>query len=430
MRAFRRQLLTRLQREERRFAEIKRELRVQRTKLTTSGYTMFTTSFSFRLRTLRAGRRSIKGRRRDFKPATEPLERKQLLAAAIAVSALHQYGIPSVFAIGSTGNLSYNFLTVSTGQLAWNGWSQIPLPGGIPATSISSGTVQTVTSPIPRPYVFMVNSAQDIYYNMANSSGNFSGWAPVGLNVGAVSISSGALPITNTPFVVMINGNHDIYYNSQLSDGAWAGWTPVGVNVGAVSITTGIYQPTLSPAFYEPYVFMTNTAHDVYFKARQANGSWSNWSAVGVNVGAVSISATTISNKPTVSMLNTAGNIYINSQAAPGSWLGWSLVGAGTGSGATPALGSLAIPSSFNIYEFALNSSGAQFSTYGIYGHWSSWFPLESLPSGVSAVALAATSAPTGSPFVFAIGTDGIVYWADQTAWATWSSFASLGAPS
>ena len=175
---------------------------------------------------------------------------------------------------------------------------------------------------------------------------------------------------------------------------------------------------------------MTNTARTTFTtRSGHPNGTWSNWSPVGVGVGAASISATTLANKPIVSMLNTAGNIYVNTQSKSGSWLGWSPVGMGTGSGATPAASSLAIVSSFNNYEFASNSSGQLYSTFGIYGHWSTWFSLQSLPTNVPAVAFTATSAPNNVPFVFAIGSDGNVYWADQINWATWSSFlASLKA--
>jgi hypothetical protein len=372
-------------------------------------------------------RRLKSGRHRDFKPATEPLEARDLPAAAIALSAVQQFGIPSVFAIGSTGNVSYNFLNIVNGSPEWNGWTQVP--GAIAATSISSGTALVSGSTVPLPYVFLVNSAQNVYYDSLNRSGSFNGVSVVGMNVGAVSISSGTIPLTNTPFVVMVNGDDNIYYTYQVSNGAWATWTPVGVNVGAVSISTGVIQTSLSPTIYQPYVFMTNTAHDVYYSVRQKNGAWSGWSPVGVGVGAVSISATTLANRPSVSMLNTAGNVYINTQSPRGSWLGWSPVGAGTGSGATPADAQTAIISSFNNYEFALNSTGQLYSTFGVYGHWSAWFSLQSLASGVSTVALTATSGPTTIPFVFAIGTDGNVYWADQVSWATWSDFASLGAP-
>jgi hypothetical protein len=372
-----------------------------------------------------AGRGATAGRRREFKPVGEPLEGRELLAAATAVSAVVQYGIPSVFAIGNTGNVSYNFLTVQNGQTVWNGWNLIP--GGIGATAISTGTV--LATPYLRPYVFLVNGAENIYYNSINSTGNFSGWSPVGINVGAVSIATGVLPISNSPYVVMINGDDNVYYESQMSNGAWAGWTPVGVNVGAVEVSTGVIQASLAPAVYEPYVVMMNTARNVYYKVRNLNGSWSNWSPVGVGVGAASISATTIANRPNVSLLNTAGNIYINTQSSSGSWLGWSPVGSGSGSGATPAIASSAILADYNNYEFALNGSGQLYSAFGVYGHWSTWFGVGTLATGVSATSFSATAAATSIPFAFAIGTDGNVYWADQSSWATWSGFASLGAP-
>ena len=350
-----------------------------------------------------------------------------MLAPATVISAVQQYGIPSVFAVGSTGNVSYNFLVQQNGQVGWNGWTQVP--GGVGATTIATGTVLPRNSTIVRPYVFMINSAQNIYYNSINSTGAFNGWTPVGVNVGAVSMTTGTIPIVNSPYIVMINGNHDVYYNSQTSNGGWSGWVPLGVGVGAVSVATGVIQTSKAPTFYEPYVVMMNSARNVYYKVRNSNGTWSNWSPVGINVGAASISATTISNVPNVSMLNTAGNVYINKQSSSGGWFGWMPAGAGSGSGATPAVSSLAILSSFNNYEFALNQLGQVYSAFGTYGHWSTWFGLGNLPNGLSAVAMTATSPPNSIPFAFAIGTDGSVYWADQIAWAQWSGFASLGAP-
>ena len=102
---------------------------------------------------------------------------------------------------------------------------------------------------------------------------------------------------------------------------------------------------------------MMNTAQNVYYTQRNPNGSWTNWSPVGINVGAVSISATTIGNKPNVSLLNTAGNVYINTQSSLDR--GW--VGLPWGPGrdqATPAIVSSAIVADFNNYEFAFNDTG------------------------------------------------------------------------
>ncbi len=388
---------------------------------------MFKQSVFSLFRISRAGRGSIRSQRRRSMPAAESLEARDLPAAAIALAPVQQLGLPSIFAVGATGNVSYNFLTLSNGAPVWNGW--VSVPGGVSATAISSGTVLMSGTTVPRPFTFTVDTAGDVLYNAINTSGVFNGWTPVSTNLDAVSISSGVVPIKNLPFVVMINGSDNIYYSSQSSGGGFTSWYPVGLNVGATSIATGVVMTSLSPTIYQPYVFMTNTAHNVYYSVRQTNGSWSRWSPVGINVGAVSISATTFSNKPSVTMLNTAGAVWINSQSKPGKWLGWSPVGLGTGSGATPANASTTIASSFNNYEFALNPAGQLFSTFGFYGHWSAWGPLKSLPTGVSSVAITATSAATSAPFAFTIGTDGNVYWADQVAWATWSSFASLGAP-
>ena len=60
-----------------------------------------------------------------------------------------------------------------------------------------------------------------------------------------------------------------------------------------------------------------------------------------------------------------------------GSWLGWSPVGTGSGSGATPAVGSSAILADYNNYEFAAPMARGSFIPAGVYGQWSTWFPLE-----------------------------------------------------
>jgi len=365
-------------------------------------------------------------RRRSSRPSVERLEDRQLLAAS-AISAVEQYGVPSVFAIDNSGSISYNFLTISnTGQIVWNGWT--PISGGVDALAISPGTV--AVNAFLRPDIFAVTTSNTILYNYQNSSGNWNGWSPVGGNVGAAAISSGLIPIANAPYVVMINGNHDVFYNYQTPGGSWAGWSPVGVGVGAAQISTGVIQVSTAPTVYEPYVFMVNTNHDVYYKIRNTNGSWGGWSPVGVGVGAASISAVTLGNRPYVSMLNGAGGVFVNFGLSNGKWAGWSPVGTGFGSGATPATAMASIASDFSLYDFTINGTGQVNSTFGNYGTWSTWFGVGSLPTGVSATSIAATSDPRSAPFAFAIGTDDNVYWIDQSGWATWSQWASLGAPS
>jgi hypothetical protein len=370
-----------------------------------------------------AGRSSRALRGRSSHPAVEALEGRQLMTAA-AISAVQQYGIPSIFSIDQSGSVSYDFLTVSGTQVGWNGW--VPVSGGVDATAISTGTV--LVSPTLRPYVFLLNSADNIYYNVGMGGGSFTGWSPVGINVGATAISTGVIPIANNPYVFLINTAKNIYYSSQTANGSWAGWSPVGVNVGATAISTGVVQVSTSPAIFEPYVFMTNTARDVYFEVRNTNGSWSGWSPVGISVGALAISALTLHNKPYVVLQNDAGNIYVNFEPSKGTWAGWSPVGKGTG--ATPALEMAATTSDSSIYNLAINGAGQVNSTFGNYGSWSSWFGLGVLPTGVLATTVSVTSGPVSAPFAFTIGADGNVYWNDQSSWAAWNQWASIGAPS
>jgi hypothetical protein len=362
-------------------------------------------------------------RRRSSRPLVEVLECRSLLTAT-AISAVQQYGVPSVVAIDQTGNLSYNFLTERSGMVVWNGWTAIP--GSAGAIAISTGNV--LISPVLRPYVFLLNSANNIYFNVGTGNGNWGGWTAVGINVGARAISTGTIPITNQPFVFLINGADNIYYSQQTSSGSWSTWSAVGVNVGALSIATGVIQVSSSPAVFEPYVFMVNGANDVWYSQRSKSGSWTGeWSPVGINVGASSISATTLGNLPYVTMLNGAGNTYLNFRNRSGSWAGWAPVG--TGGSGTPAALMSAINADSTIYTFTLNSVSQLYSTYGGFGTTVPWFGLGALPGAVYPTTISAASDPNSAPFAFTIGADGNVYFNDQTSWATWNMWANIGTP-
>ena len=76
----------------------------------------------------------------------------------------------------------------------------------------------------------------------------------------------------------------------------------------------------------------------------------------------------------------------------------------GTGSGATPAVATSAVVSSYNNYEFAQNSSGQLYSTFGIYGAWNAWSrPSELGAAGSIAVAFSVASSPDAAPLIFAV---------------------------
>jgi hypothetical protein len=374
------------------------------------------------LRTPKGGHSKSGRRPHRHTPVLEALECRELLAASV-VSALTQYGVPSAFAISTSGNLSYNFLTIAGGLVGWNGWT--PVSGGTGALAISTGSV--LVSPTLRPYVFMINSTNSIYFNLMNNSGNWNGWSPVGVGVGAKAIASGVVPIVNQPYVVMINGNNDVFYNYETSVGSWAGWSIVGTNVGALSVSTGIVQVSVSPAVFEPYVFMINGANDVYFKLRNSNGLWSGWSPVGIGVGAAAISAVTMHNQPFVSMQNGAGGIYLNGKNTNATWTGWSAVGAGAAPGA--AVASSMVLANTGLNELALTGAGQVYSTSGSTAHWTPWVGLGSLAPGIGTVSMTATSGSTSGPFAFAVGTDGKVYFNDQPTFAKWTTWDSLGAP-
>jgi hypothetical protein len=362
--------------------------------------------------------------RRVRRPLVERLEARELLAVS-SISAIQQYGAPSVFAIDQGGTVFSNVLTVVNNIPVFAGWT--PVSGANGALAISPGTVGV--SGLLRQNMFLLNTGQNIYYSNQDSSGNWNTFSAVGVNVGATSIASGLIPILNAPYVVMINAVNDVWFNYRTPRGSWSGWSPVGLGVGAVQIATGVIRVSLAPTFFEPYVFMINGNHDVFFNVRKPNGTWSGWSPVGVGVGATSISAVTLANKPYVSMLNGAGGIFVNYRVSNHTWAGWSPVGGGSGSSALPATSMAAVGSSYSIYGFAVNTAGQVNSTFGSYRNWSSWIGLGALAPGVGTTSLSVTSSPVAAPFAFAIGTDGNVYWNFQVAWASWSQWSSLGAP-
>ncbi len=382
-----------------------------------------------------------------------------------------------------SGNVSYDFLEDVNGEPEWSGWNLIP--GGVGATSISTGTV--LVDAVARPYVFMLDSAGQVSYNVENSSGQWNGWVQVGGDILATAISSGVLPVLNQPFVFAIDTAQNIDFNYLTSNGNWAQWSIIASGAGATAISSGFLQASVSPTAYEPYVFALNASGDVEYTERNTAGSWSALEPVGNNVTATAISAQTLHNEPYVFALTTSGGIYSNNLTAadpvatapvkpraakshgekvgvsakdaqhkvakvaqarapvralahskhdhsPSSadptivtWAGWSLVGAG--SAPTPALAAPSIVSAYTNYAFAMNSAGSVYSTFGTSGLWSSWLNLGALSSGVSALSIAVTSAPNSAPFAFSIGTDGNVYFVDQTAWATWGAWTSLGSP-
>lgn len=208
-------------------------------------------------------------RRRSSKPEIELLEDRRLLTLP-AISAVQQYGIPSVLAIDSSGNVSYNFLEDVNGEPQWAGWSLIP--GGVGATAISTGTV--LVGALSEPYVFLLNSAGTVSYNFLNNSDQWNGWVQVGTDIGATAISSGVLPIVSQPFVFAIDSSQNIEFNYESSSGAFSQWSTIASGAAATAISSGFIQATASPVAFEPYVFAPNSSGNVEYTQRDIGGTW------------------------------------------------------------------------------------------------------------------------------------------------------------
>lgn len=452
----------------------------------------------------------ISGRRRPrrTKPVVERLEGRQLLTTA-QISAIEQYGVPSVVAIDGSGTVFYNFLEQTTAGTGWSGWNAVP--GGVDAAAVTTGTI--VVDAVQRPYIFVLNSAGDVFFNFQNSSDDWNGWTQVGASIGATAISTGVIPVANQPYVVAIDSAGNVDISSMNADGTWSGWSTVTLNAGAREISAGLIPVSTTPTVYEPYVFELNSSSQLVYTERTTAGSWSTLSNVGNNIDAASIAALTLGNSPQVVAIGSNGSIYSNTgtivtdpagstsatpqavldtktvvrdgrtkghaplaaRTAPKvsvrvgprarrnerarahansstnastsatttssvSWSGWSLVG--NGSSGVPATGDSAILAVATNYVFSINTAGQPYSTFGTAGLWSQWTTLNSLADAVSATSIVATGPPGGSslgfttptavgglPFAFAIGTDGNVYVNQQSSWAVWEDWTSLGAP-
>jgi hypothetical protein len=442
---------------------------------------------------------------RYTRPYVEFLEGRELLTVA-AISTIQQYGIPSVVAIDGSGNVSYNYVTgVSGGTLDWSGWNAVP--GGVDATAVSTGTVLVGT--VTRPYIFVLNTAGDVFFNYQFNLGDWVGWTQVGASVGATAISSGVLPVANQPYVVAIDSSKNIDISYMNANGSWSGWSTVAADAGATAISTGFLQASTSPAIYEPYVIELDSSSHVEYAQSNTSRTWSTLSPVGNDLTATAISALSLGNSPQVFAVTASGSVYSNtgnltdpagsiassrtqaavntrsllrtgnkqrhepataksnhkisvrvlqhpkshvrartSRSEPATsastsvaWAGWSLVGAGPN--ATPAAATSSVVAVATNYIFAINGAGQPYSTFGTAGLWSHWSSLGSLAAGVTATAIAGIGPPAGSsfgastpnsigglPVAIAIGTDGNVYWVGQTGWATWGTWANLGAPS
>lgn len=360
--------------------------------------------------------RANRRRARPTRLEVEPLETRAMLSVAM-LAAVEPYGLPEQFLLSPGGSVYYN--SISNKPVfppAWNGW--VALGIGLGGREITAGTsLDTVTV---RPYVDLLNSAGDVYFNAQTSSGTFGGFTPVAVGARLTQISSGTLPLYNAPFVFAINDIGDVLYTQRSLSGAWSGLSPVGLGVGAISIVAGAFKINASPLSYEPYVFMLNGANNIYFTERNTNGSWNPWSPVGVGVGADSISSIAVGNVPMITLVNGAGDVYSNQESTPGKWVGWSPVSAG-GVGAIVETGTVA---NFTPWALMVNGAGGLYSSYGGAGAWSNW---QSLGSASPPAAYAFTANPASAPFAFIIGINGDAYWNFQTSFATWYGWVNLG---
>ncbi len=332
------------------------------------------------------------------------------------LAAVNQYGVPSQFLLSPGGSVYYNTISNKlTNPPTWNGWVSLGI--GLGGREIAAGT--SLVGVTVRPYVELLDDLGNVYFNGQNSSGAFTGFSPVSVGAGLTSISSGTLPIYNAPFVFATNTRGDVFYTQQASNGAWAGLSPVGLGVGAAELAAGVIKLNASPLSYEPYLFMLNGAHNVYFTERNTNNGWTPWSPVGLGVGASSISTISVGNTPMVTLVNGMNDVYSNQETAPGSWAGWSPVSQ-LNVGAIVETGTVA---NYTPWTLMVNGLGNLYSSYGGAGAWSNW---QSLGTAPPPAAYAFTANPGNAPFAFIIGTDGNDYWNYQTTFSTWHGWIKI----
>jgi hypothetical protein len=356
---------------------------------------------------------------------------------------------PYIFMLNSAGDVLYNYQT-DTEQ--WTGWNVVGVNVG--ATVISSGVIPIVN----QPYVVAIDASNNIDISQLNANGTWSGWSTAVVNAGATAISTdflqvSASPAIYEPYVFELNSSGQVQYAERNTDGSWSASVPVGNDLTATSISA----LSLGNA---PQVFAVGTNGNIYSNTGSVNPVVS--SVVSTSAAAVTATsvirgvrkngheppAATPRHKPLARVVHhPKKEVRTRLRAAPAtspstnvSWSGWTLVG--VGSSATPATATSTQVTVSTNYVFSINSSGQAYSAFGTSGLWSTWAGLGGVASGVAATSISGVGPPGGSsfgfatanssgglPIVFAIGSDGNVYWIGQTAWATWGTWTNLGAP-
>jgi hypothetical protein len=267
-------------------------------------------------------------------------------ATAIASGRIAFGNTPYVFLINGANNIYYNYQTPSG---TWAGWT--PAGIGVGATAISTGVLQVSTTlpvtthvhkmrpalhgharqqslapAIFEPYIFMINGAGDVYYEMRNADGSFGPLSPVGIGVGATVIS--AYTLNTRPYVTILNGAGAIYTNFATASGAWAGWSLAGTGS-----TTGVLPAVEMAAItsdYSSYTFALNPTGQL-FSTFGSPGLWSTWFGVGMppaGVSAKTYSVTSYSaSAPSAFVIGTDGNVYFVDQVAWATWSAWTSLG-------------------------------------------------------------------------------------------------------
>jgi hypothetical protein len=219
----------------------------------------------------------------------------------------------------------------------------------------------------------------DIYHEIRNADGTWSGFQPLLGYEGAARFQARSVSVAGMPGgsaqVVAVGGDGNTYHTIRRADGTWQGWNPLGFAAKQVWIAampdgsaqvlaqapngtlylnirhtpSGSWQGFQALAGYEGgATFQAGSAGiaglpdgssqvvavggdgNAYHNIRRANGTWQGWTPLSGYEGATTFQAKSISiagmpgGSAQIVAVGGDGNAYHNIRRADGTWQGWT----------------------------------------------------------------------------------------------------------
>ncbi|MFC1410938.1 hypothetical protein ACEZCY_15510 [Streptacidiphilus sp. N1-12] len=277
------------------------------------------------------------------------------------------------------------------------------------------------------------------YHELRNTNGTWTGFKALAGAAGAATFAGNEEAIAAMPDgsaqVLGIGENGFLYHEVRNTDGTWTGFKPLdgldgNPNFGGPDVAiTGL------PDGSSQVVGIGNN-NDLYFRIRNADGTWTPFSLIPGNGGAASMGAKKVAvagmpdGSSQVLAYGSDGKLYLDVRSAAGSWSGWSALD-GYGDSAYfsgPDLSIAALPDgSSQILVIGLDGMVYHEvrSAAGVYSGFAPVTGVSTAKMGATAVAI--TGMPDGTAQVAVVGTDGNVWHRVRNTDGTWTAWGKPG---